>query len=146
MRLLLSLLLVTVAGRAVSGEALVDLEVAFARAREQKKPVFVEFTGSDWCVPCIKFEQNVMADEGFARFLSRRFVAVRLDIPYRKKIDPAVKKRNEELAGKYAVKIYPTFLVLDAAGREIGRREGYLGEAPAEFQKIVTALVQSPGR
>lgn len=127
-------------------EPLTDLGLAVERAKAEKKLVFVEFTGSDWCIPCIKFEQQVMGDTEFVNFVARRLVPVRLDIPYRKKIDVELKQRNEALAEKHGVKIYPTFLILDAEGREIGRRESYLGEPAGEFVKILQRIIRRPGK
>ena len=126
-------------------EPLTDLGLAVERAKAEKKLVFVEFTGSDWCIPCIKFEQHVMGDAKFVEFVAKRLVPGRLDIPYRKNIDAELKRRNEALAEKHEVKIYPTFLILDAEGGEVGRREGYLGEQAGEFVKILQRIIRKHG-
>ena len=129
-------------GMAAEPELSTDLPAAIRRAKAEGKQVFVEFTGSDWCIPCIKFEQNVMTKAAFVEFVASRLVPVRLDIPYRKKIDASLKQRNEALAKKFDVKIYPTFLILDASGVEVGRRESYLGEPAEEFVKILNRLLR----
>lgn len=139
-------LLLAVSPRAGAGEPLTDLPKAIERAKAEKKHVLVEFTGSDWCVPCIAFDRNVMTNAAFVAFVKDRLVLVRLDIPYRRKIDPDLKKRNEALAEQYRVKVYPTFVVLDGNGREIGRRESYLGEPAGEFVKIIRRLIRKDGK
>ncbi|MBL6763950.1 MAG: thioredoxin family protein [Verrucomicrobiae bacterium] len=144
-RLLLALTLAGISSRAEEAEHLTDLPAGIAKAKAEGKHVFVMFTGSDWCIPCIKFEQNVMTHSTFKEFATSRLVAVILDIPYRKKIEPELKQRNEELAKKLGVNIYPTFLILDATGAEIGRRESYLGEPAAEFVKILRDLLKRGG-
>lgn len=145
-RVLLIFLLAATTLSAGDWEPLTDLPAAIERARVGKKLVFVEFTGSDWCLPCIRFEQQVMRDAVFVEFAARRFVPVRLDIPYRAKIDPELKQRNEALVEKHGVKIFPTFLILDGHGRELGRREGYLGEPAGEFVKLIKTLIRRLGK
>ena len=38
---------------------LTNLEKAKALAKKDKKMILVEFTGSDWCPPCIALKKNV---------------------------------------------------------------------------------------
>jgi protein disulfide-isomerase len=48
-----------------------------------------------------------------------------------------VKKQNEALQKKYNVEGYPTFVLVDGSGKELGRHVGYLKGGPSAFvQKI----------
>ena len=38
-----------------------DLDEAFKKAKSENKSVLVEFTGSDWCPPCIAMRKNVFS-------------------------------------------------------------------------------------
>ena len=42
-----------------------DVEAAVAQAKKENKAVLVEFTGSDWCPPCIMMRKNVFSKKEF---------------------------------------------------------------------------------
>ena len=50
-----------------------------------------------------------------------------------KKQTEEVKKQNEDLKKKYAVQGFPTFVLVDADGKELGRQVGYLKGGPSSF-------------
>ena len=72
-----------------------DLDKAFEKAKTEKKSVLVEFTGSDWCPPCIVMRKNVFATKEFVNEASKNFILVELDFP---KADPAMQEKNGPLA------------------------------------------------
>ena len=41
-----------------------DLEAAFSKAKKENKSVLVEFTGSDWCPPCIQMRKKGFLSKG----------------------------------------------------------------------------------
>jgi thiol:disulfide interchange protein len=95
-----------------------DLDAALKQAAEQKKSVLVEFTGSDWCPPCIMMRKKVFSQKQFVEKASKNFILVELDFPNG---EPEVKKKNEPLATKYNIEGFPTVLLLDASGKEFSR-------------------------
>ncbi len=95
-----------------------DLEKAFAKAKAEKKAVLVEFTGSDWCPPCIAMRKNVFTKKEFVTAASKDFILVELDFPNG---DEAVKKRNEPMATKYKIEGFPTVILFNSAGKEFSR-------------------------
>lgn len=95
-----------------------DLDKAIEKAKAEKKSVLVEFTGSDWCPPCIAMRKNVFSKKEFVEAASKDFILVELDFP---KGDPDLKKRNEPLAKKYKIEGYPTVILLDSDGKEFSR-------------------------
>jgi thiol:disulfide interchange protein len=95
-----------------------DLDKALEKAKTEKKSVLVEFTGSDWCPPCIAMRKNVFSKKEFVEGASKDFILVELDFP---KGDPDLKKRNEPLAKKYKIEGYPTVILLDSDGKEFSR-------------------------
>jgi len=52
-----SLILATAATAGASW--MTDIDSALAKAKKEKKNVLVEFTGSDWCPPCIMMDKKV---------------------------------------------------------------------------------------
>lgn len=95
-----------------------DLEKALKQAKEENKSVLVEFTGSDWCPPCIAMRKNVFSKKEFIDAASKKFVLVELDFP---KGDKELAKKNKPLAEKYKIEGYPTVILLDSDGKEFTR-------------------------
>ena len=89
-------------------------DAALARAKASGRQMFVLFTGSDWCHWCVKLEKEVFSQKEFLDFATNRYEMVVLDFPSKKKLPEAESKRNRELSKKFAVRGYPTVLVIDA--------------------------------
>jgi thioredoxin-related protein len=95
-----------------------DLDKAIEKAKAEKKSVLVEFTGSDWCPPCIAMRKNVFSKKEFIEAASKKFVLVELDFP---KGDKALAEKNQPLAEKYEIDGFPTVVLLDSEGKEFTR-------------------------
>jgi thiol-disulfide isomerase/thioredoxin len=72
-------------GIANAGDYLTDFEAAKKKAEADKKPLLVKFTGSDWCPPCIKLNDEVFSKSSFKKAVEKDFVVVVLDFPRKKK-------------------------------------------------------------
>ena len=107
-----------------------DLDKALEKAKAEKKSVLVEFTGSDWCPPCIAMRKNVFSKSDFVDAASKKFILVELDFP---KADPAIKEKNQPFAEKYKIEGFPTVILFNSEGKEFNRF--YASEFPktAEF-------------
>jgi protein disulfide-isomerase len=112
---------------------LTDLPTAQAQAKAQKKIVLMDFTGSDWCHWCVKFREEVLDTKEFQDYASTNVVAVEVDFPNKKEQSDDLKKANAALKDKYHISGFPTLLVLDEDGKEIGRQVGYEEGGPAAF-------------
>ena len=95
-----------------------DLNKAFVKAKAEKKAVLVEFTGSDWCPPCIAMRKNVFSKADFVSKASKKFVLVELDFPNG---EPAVKEKNNPYAEKYKIEGFPTVILFSPEGKEFHR-------------------------
>jgi protein disulfide-isomerase len=111
----------------------VDLSAALNRARSENKMVLLDFTGSDWCGWCKKFDKDVLSTDKFAGYAKNKLVLVTLDFPSHIKQDAALKQANEQLAKRFGVNGFPTFVLLNSAGKELGRQVGYLKGGPDAF-------------
>lgn len=110
-----------------------DLPKALAQAKAENKMVLLDFTGSDWCGWCIKFGREVFATSEFKEYADKHLVLVQLDYPQDKPQTPELKKANAELKDKYQIEGFPTFVVLNQDGKEIGRQVGYVAGGPKAF-------------
>jgi protein disulfide-isomerase len=110
-----------------------DLPKALAQAKSEKKLVLLDFTGSDWCSWCKKFEKETLSTDKFADYAKAHLELVTVDFPREKPISDDLKAANKALAKKYGVDGFPTFVVLNADGKEIGRQVGYAPGGPEAF-------------
>lgn len=123
-----------------------DPEKAFAEAKALGLPVYVFFTGSDWCPPCKKQEESVHKKPDFQRFADSHLVLLEIDFPRRRSQPAGVKERNQAMASEWGVSSFPSlFLASDPNGdREPVRRaqsledfldglEGQVGRFKAAF-------------
>jgi len=97
---------------------LTSVDRGVEQAKRQKKFVLIEFTGSDWCPPCMMMAKKVFGKKAFLDGVKKDFVIVKLDMP---NSDEKLKKANTKLMQKYKVTGVPTILLLDAEGKEFSR-------------------------
>ncbi|MCC6461802.1 MAG: thioredoxin family protein [Saprospiraceae bacterium] len=82
-----------------------------------ERPVLLVFSGSDWCVPCIRLEQELLSDSVFLAFANRQLSVVKADFPQRKKLSAAQEQSNEQLAARYNPEgAFPKLLLLRPNG------------------------------
>lgn len=110
-----------------------DYPAALAQAKAENKRLLVDFTGSDWCGWCIKFEKDVLSTPQFAAYADRKLQLVRLDFPHHSSQSDALKRANAALYGQFRVDGFPTFVLVNGDGRELGRQVGYLRGGPDAF-------------
>ncbi len=77
-----------------------------------QKPTLLIFSGSDWCIPCIKFKQNVLNTKIFRDFSKEHLRVEVADFPQHKILSKEVVKHNEALAEKYNPNGYFPHVVL----------------------------------
>jgi len=118
---------------AAEGTWLTDLPQAQTQAKADNKIVLLDFTGSDWCGWCIKFKKEVLDTEAFQDYAAKNVVLVELDFPNKKDQTADLKKANAALKARYQISGFPTLVVLDQSGKEIGRQVGYAEGGPKAF-------------
>jgi protein disulfide-isomerase len=120
-----------------------DFDAALKKAAAENKTVLALFTGSDWCIWCKRLEGEVLSQKAFSDEVGKTFVPVFLDFPRDKSlVKEAIAKRNKELSEKYAVRGFPTVLLLDAKG-EVLAQTGYQKGGPEKYLAHVKGLVQN---
>ncbi|WP_411826339.1 thioredoxin family protein [Luteolibacter sp. AS25] len=95
-----------------------NVDAAIELAKKENKSVLLEFTGSDWCPPCIMMQKEVFSKKDFYTKASEDFILVHLDFPNG---DPELKEKNQPVAEKYAIEGFPTVILLDSEGKEFDR-------------------------
>jgi thioredoxin-related protein len=118
---------------------------SFAKAKElaakEGKDILMEFTGSDWCPPCIALNKNVLTKEVFKVEATKKFVLLKLDNPRDKsKQTKEEQAQYKELSSKFNVTGVPTIFLADAKGRPYSKQVGYSG---AEAKQYVEDLASN---
>ena len=90
------------------------LKELLAKAAKEKKYLFVDVYAT-WCGPCKAMATQVFPQEKVGNYFNKTFVNAKFD---------AEKGEGIDVAKKYGVRAYPTFLILDKDGTEVGRIVG----------------------
>ena len=110
-----------------------DAAAAVKKAAADSKDMLLLFTGSDWCPPCKRLEEEVFSKAEFGPEANKTFVLVKFDFPQTRELPPELAKQNEEWQTKYGVSGFPTVILVDkdqlpfgVLGFEEGGPENYL--------------------
>ena len=117
---------------------------ALEMAKAQNKRVLLDFTGSDWCPPCMALRKQVFSRPEFRAFAEKNLILVELDYPQRKKQSPELKSQNEKLSSQYGIdeKGFPTVVLVEPSGKVLREFTGYDGENVA----AVLAWIEGKGK
>lgn len=105
---------------------------ALALAKKENKPLLIDFTGSDWCGWCIRLKKEVINTPEFEKFAKENLILQVADFPRNKPQSAQLKKANRELAEKYGIQGFPTLIILNPDGQQIGQM-GYMRGGPKPF-------------
>jgi len=123
---------------------LTDLDAAKAKGVKENKPLLVDFTGSDWCPPCIQLHKVVFESAEFAAVAST-YVLVELDYPRKTSQAPELKAKNAELSKKFGISGFPTVLLIDAkSGDVFGKTVGFGGQTAKEYLDKLASFKNTP--
>ena len=85
-----------------------DINKAINISSQTGKPLFLFFTGSDWCGWCKKLVSEVFNKAEFKNWATKNIVLVEIDFPRRTPISAELQKQNSELQKTFGVRGYPT--------------------------------------
>ena len=101
------------------------LNATLARAKQENKIVYLLFTGSDWCPPCMSLEKIIFQSPQWQSLTQTSVLTYTCDFPIRKQIPKQTRQENNRLAKSFNVTSYPTQIILNPAGKALDRRQGY---------------------
>lgn len=129
---------------AIAGESgwLTDYEAAKAQAKAENKPIFINFTGTDWCGWCIKLEKEVFSKKEFQDYAKEHLVLMEVDFPRKKELPAEVKAQNKKLDKEFKIEGYPTLFLLDADGKKLTGDVGYREGGPAAYVEHLKRLLK----
>lgn len=114
----------------------ISFDEGLAAAKQEGKLVFIDFF-TTWCGPCKMMSAKTFPQKEVGDFMNAKFIPMKMD----------AENEGLELAKKFGVKAYPTYVVIDADGKEVAKFSGYM-DGPKFIDKVSAAIdpEQSPER
>ena len=122
---------------------LTDLDAAKAAAKAANRPILAVFSGSDWCKPCIMYEQEVFSKPEFITYAKDKLVLAHFDFPRMKKNQlPAAQQKTNDAAAAQLNREgdFPLAVVISPEGKVLAKT-GYIAGGPAAFETYLKKVV-----
>ena len=117
-----------------------DFAKAQAAAKAEDKLLLLDFTGSDWCGWCRILRAEVFSRPEFEEYAKKNLVLMTVDFPRAKPLSAEVRKQNQILAQKFEIRGFPTIVILNGDGKQLG----LLGYMPGGPKAFINELNQIP--
>jgi thioredoxin-related protein len=95
---------------------------------------------------CQKFDQEIFKTDEFIKYAKKNIVLLRVDFPKdEKKLaaqSEALREQNKQLADQFAIRGYPTVVILNFMGQRIGDAK-YMKGGPEFFLKQLDQVVRN---
>ena len=117
-------------------------------AQKEHRYILLNFSGSDWCGPCIMLRKEIFDDPAFSGFADSALVLVNADFPRMKKNQLAKEQQrlNDQLADQYNSQgKFPLTLLLDADGKVVREWEGNPSVSADVFDTQVRTAIGTGG-
>ena len=117
-----------------------NLEKAQEVAQERNIPIFIHFTGSDWCGWCWKLEEEVYSKPIFQEYVAENMVMVTIDFPKKIEQSDEVKAYNRALSTRFGIRGFPTVQLLNPDETPIAQT-GYKKGGPEKYIEHLKELM-----
>ena len=122
-----------------------DFLEARTKANENHQMILINFSGSDWCGPCIQMHKEVFEKDDFKAFAQQNLVLLKADFPRQEKNKLSIQqlKKNNELALKYNPDgDFPLTLLLDENLKVLKIWSGNPGLNSTELVKEIKLILK----
>jgi thioredoxin-related protein len=126
-----------------SNRWLTNFDTATKAATEKHQLILLNFSGSDWCGPCIRLRKEIFETPAFISFADSNLVLINADFPRNKKnrLSDDQTKQNNAMADKYNPEgKFPYTLLLNADGKVLKEWDGFPNETPAGFIAAIKSV------
>jgi uncharacterized protein YyaL (SSP411 family) len=123
-----------------------NLDEAKTIAQKEHRHILLNFSGSDWCGPCIRMHREIFETEVFEHMADSTLVMVNADFPRMKKnqLPAAQQQLNDAMADKYNSKgKFPYTVLLTADGKILKAWDGFPSTAPDAFAREVQTIIDN---
>ena len=118
-------------------------------AQKEHKYILLNFSGSDWCGPCIRMRKEIFESDVFKQMADTELVLVNADFPRNKKNQPTPEQQkiNDATADKYNPQgKFPYTLLLNEKGAVLHSWEGLPDESPEAFIEDIHNGIYTAGK
>lgn len=118
-----------------------DFETAKKFAKDKDRLILLNFSGSDWCGPCIRLRKEIFDGYAFSQLADSALVLVNADFPRNKKnqLSKEQQKLNETLADQYNPQgKFPFTLLLTPEGKVIRSWDGFPADSDQFVEQVKT--------
>lgn len=119
-----------------------NIDEAINLSKAENKPLFLFFTGSDWCGWCIRLQKEVFKTPEFEAWAKEKVILVELDFPRKNTQTDEIKMQNNQLQQFFQIRGYPSVriakagdLVDNKTSFELLGETGYLAGGPSVWLK-----------
>jgi len=113
-----------------------NMQEAKQVAQKEHKHILLNFSGSDWCGPCIRMHTEIFGSDVFKNMADTQLVLVNADFPRKKKNQLSAEQQqiNDKIADQYNPQgKFPYTVLLDANGKVLKDWDGLPNESPETF-------------
>lgn len=119
------------------------MQTATSQSQSSHKCILINFSGSDWCGPCIRLRKEILESGVFEEYALSNLILLRADFPRQKKnqLSKIQVGLNESLAERFNPEgKFPFTLLVDLNGRVLKSWDGYIDEKPEKFVSDIKQL------
>jgi protein disulfide-isomerase len=117
-----------------------DFPKAAALSKRTNRPLLLAFLGTDWSLASVKLDREVFDQAAFADDAKYNFLLCKIHFYQTQERVPDLLLQNQRLAEKYHIEQFPTVVVLNSSGAELGR-VGYIAGGVEKFAAAVNAII-----
>src|SRR5215831_12206733 len=123
-----------------------NLDEAKQLAAKEHKCILLNFSGSDWCGPCIRMHKEIFDDPTFQQFADSSLVMVNADFPRNKKNQLSKEQQalNDKMADQYNSQgAFPYTVLLNTNGKVLKQWNGYPKEDVPSFIEDIKQTIDA---
>lgn len=123
-----------------------NMQEARQLAKKEHRHILLNFSGSDWCGPCILLREEILDNPVFEKMADTSLVLVNADFPRKKKNQPSAgqQRLNDQMADQYNPQgQFPLTLLLNADGKVLKRWDGKPAVKPEEFSAEIRSAIDA---
>ena len=118
-------------------------EAAQKMAKAKHQLILLNFSGSDWCGPCMRMRKEIFNDSCFTQMADTSLILINADFPRKKKnqLSAAIQKQNNALAEKYNPEgKFPYTVLINADGKLLKTWNGLPDDDAIKFTAVVKRI------
>jgi uncharacterized protein YyaL (SSP411 family) len=121
-----------------------NLQEAESIAKAQHRLILLNFSGSDWCGPCIRMHKEVFDNSDFHRLADSTLVMLNADFPRMRKnqLPSQQQQLNNAMADQYNPKgRFPYTVLLSADGKVLRQWDGFPDGGESTFTQQLQSVI-----